>query len=174
MSFLQYNCTKYPSSPTSKAPSPIVKNLLKPKLCSTPSTISSLSAVNQTVAATTPNGIDTLNINDSGLCTSSLISTSTTNIENNSLSSYDTLFTEADINSLVEALSQNQNERITLSHLMRSASSAGETASRSNQDTHTSMPKRAETFNGASSKETNISLSINGKQKKRILFFVSF
>jgi hypothetical protein len=45
---------------------------------------------------------------------------------------------------------------------MRSASSAGETMTRANHDPHTSIPKRAETFNGASSKDLNLLLSING------------
>jgi hypothetical protein len=50
-------------------------------------------------------------------------------------------------------------------NLMRSASSAGETVTRNNQIIHVSIPKRAETFNGASSsKETqNLSSDINGK-----------
>ena len=50
-------------------------------------------------------------------------------------------------------------------NLMRSASSAGETVTRNNQIIHVSIPKRAETFNGASSsKETqNMSSDINGK-----------
>ena len=45
-------------------------------------------------------------------------------------------------------------------NLMRSASSAGETITRSSQEAHVSIPKRAETFNGASSKESQMS-SIN-------------
>ena len=46
---------------------------------------------------------------------------------------------------------------------MRSASSAGETVTKNTQDPHVSIPKRAETFNGASSsKESQIStLNIN-------------
>jgi hypothetical protein len=46
---------------------------------------------------------------------------------------------------------------------MRSASSAGETVTKNTQDPHVSMPKRAETFNGASSsKESQIStLNLN-------------
>ena len=46
---------------------------------------------------------------------------------------------------------------------MRSASSAGETVTKNTQDPHVSMPKRAETFNGASSsKESQVStLNIN-------------
>ncbi len=154
MSFIQYNCNKYPSSPSSKTPSPVIKNTIKnTNVCSTPTGLTSTP-----VTSLITNGIEALNLSDSsGLCTSSLISTSLTNIEN-----CDTPFTDADIDCLVEALGQNQNERITLNHLMRSASSAGETATRSNQDIHASMPKRAETFNGASSKEMNISMNING------------
>ncbi len=171
MSFLQSNCTKYPSSPVNKTPSPITKTTQKSVVCSTPSsaTISSLARTVSTTSTPINCRIEALNINDSGLCASSLISTSTTNIDTSSLASYDTLFTEADINCLVEALSQNQNEKLTLSHLMRSASSAGETSSRTNPDIyHTSVPKRAETFNGASSsKETNISLNINEISKTR-------
>lgn len=45
---------------------------------------------------------------------------------------------------------------------MRSASSAGETVTKNTQDPHTSVPKRAETFNGASSsKEANLSINAN-------------
>ena len=171
MSFLQSNCTKYPSSPVNKTPSPFTKTTQKPIICSTPSsaTASLLARTVSTTSTPISSRIEALSINDSGLCASSLISTSTTNIDTTSLASYDTLFTEADINCLVEALSQNQNERLTLSHLMRSASSAGESSSRVNPDVyHTSVPKRAETFNGASSsKETNISLNINEISKTR-------
>jgi hypothetical protein len=46
-------------------------------------------------------------------------------------------------------------------NLMRSASSAGETITRSNQDIQISMPKRAETFNGASSSKESQIQSIN-------------
>ena len=46
--------------------------------------------------------------------------------------------------------------------LMRSASSAGETITRGNQEIQASIPKRAETFNGASAKDTQIAtISIN-------------
>ena len=167
MSFLQFNCTKYPSSPLNKYPSsPIVKNAIKSSICSTPSSSGTTASMSSTPIT---NRIDAFSIDDSGICASSLISTSNTNIDTSSLASYDTLFTEADINCLVEALSQNQNERMTLSNLMRSASSAGETASRSNQEIyHTSIPKRAETFNGASAaKENNISMNINEISKSR-------
>ena len=47
---------------------------------------------------------------------------------------------------------------------MRSASSAGETVTKSGQEAHASMPKRAETFNGASTtKDPPMpTLNING------------
>jgi hypothetical protein len=44
---------------------------------------------------------------------------------------------------------------------MRSASSAGETITRGNQEVQISIPKRAETFNGASSSKENQMCSIN-------------
>jgi hypothetical protein len=56
--------------------------------------------------------------------------------------------------------------------LIRSASSAGETITRNNQIVHVSVPKRAETFNGASSSKENqhLAADINGNLKNLISF----
>jgi hypothetical protein len=48
---------------------------------------------------------------------------------------------------------------------MRSASSAGETVTKSNQEIHITIPKRAETFNGASTtKDSTMINNIDCKQ----------
>jgi hypothetical protein len=52
-----------------------------------------------------------------------------------------------------------------LVNLMRSASSAGETVTKSNQEIHITIPKRAETFNGASTtKDSTMINNIDCKQ----------
>jgi len=68
-----------------------------------------------------------------------------------------------DIANILYSFNNLIEQNIFQSNLMRSASSAGETVTRNTQDPHVSMPKRAETFNGASSsKESQVStLNLN-------------
>jgi hypothetical protein len=96
----------------------------------------------------------------------------TNNLDNNEM------VLSNDLANIIYSFNNLIQDNLFHGNLMRSASSAGETVTRNNQIIHVSIPKRAETFNGASSsKETqNLSSDINGKliNKLKPLFYSSY
>ena len=170
MSFLQFNCTKYPSSPLDKTPpSTLFDNTSASNYFSTPSLrASSLPTILSTTSTPIYNRFKELDKISYDISTLSLTSTSEMDIEASSLKSYKNLFADADSPCLIGVMSENQNIKMSISNVLRSASSVGETTCRLNGDLFPCMPKRADTFNGVSSKENNISFNFNELSKARM------
>ena len=80
--------------------------------------------------------------------------------ENISLNSCDMQLLSPDLASILYSFNDLFEHALFPANLIRSASSAGETVTRNSQEMHASVPKRAETFNGASSKESD-AININ-------------
>jgi hypothetical protein len=98
---------------------------------------------------------------DAGVSTNSSNTNGNNNDENISLSSCD-MQLSPDLANILYSFNNLFDHALFPANLIRSASSAGETVTRNNQEMHASMPKRAETFNGASSKECPMSnININ-------------
>lgn len=100
-----------------------------------------------------PSQIEALNLSDSALNTntnSSVVASPNPNAND--------LLLSTDLANILYSFNSIIGHSLFPVNLMRSASSAGETITRSSQDIQVSIPKRAETFNGASSsKESQMS-----------------
>ncbi len=80
---------------------------------------------------------------------------------NSNMNSESDMNISPDIANILYSFNNLIEQNIFQSNLIRSASSAGETVTRNTQDPHVSMPKRAETFNGASSSKESQVTTLN-------------
>lgn len=132
------------------------------------------STENQRISPTTSvlsvKGINTesFNLSDSAIGLNSVACSSINTNNNPEISSLLDSFS----NLIEQTLFQNGRfncEKLAWGTLMRSASSAGETTTnRCGQDLQSSVPKRAETFNGASSKDITMTSTINELLRTRL------
>jgi hypothetical protein len=141
------------------------------------STSSGVSNSTKRTSLLSQNAIEALNLSDSAMNihhSQSIVSSPTTNNTNTNASVNATVNGEnlsliscdmqlsPDLANILYSFYNLFDHALFPANLIRSASSAGETVTRNSQEVHASVPKRAETFNGASSKECPMSnININ-------------
>lgn len=137
------------------------------------SSISGLSINSKVTTATTEsflsNQIESLNLSDSAINTNAANSLAASPNNTNKFLSAPTnsgdsseMQLSVDLANILCSFNNIIEQSLFHGSLMRSASSAGETITKNSQDAHVSIPKRAETFNGASCKESQMqAININ-------------